>query len=78
MINMEIEPEDCVIVLRTTGIVEVYCAKDITAPNVILAHALLNAIAHSMTSPDDVARVLAEINENIQINTEKTDLRVLH
>ncbi len=78
MIDMEINYEDCALVLKPNGGIEVYCPQESDASNVKLMRSLLIAIVHSVSESGDIPKLLEEIDQNIRIGTEISNNRLLH
>lgn len=79
MINMEINYEDCAIVLKPNGGIDVYCpptdSEEFSQPNVRMLRAILTALVKSAASTEDVQDLLQQIDENL--TSTPTD-RTLH
>lgn len=79
MINMEIDYEDCAIVLKPNGGIDVYCpptdSEEFSQPNVRMLRAILTALVKSAASTEDVQDLLQQIDENL---TSDMPSRKLH
>jgi hypothetical protein len=79
MINMEIEYEDCALVLKPSGGIEVYCPPDAAAQdNVKMLRSILIALVHSVSDSADVPKLIEEIDQNLSAGVDTTQSRVLH
>lgn len=75
MINMEINYEDCAVVFRPNGGIDVYCPDlDHAAklPNVQLLRGLLIALVTTVSASDDVKELLAEIEQHMSGDSDTT------
>ena len=79
MINMEIEYEDCALVLKPDGGIEVYCPPDAsTQSNVKMLRSILIALVQSVSDSADIPKLLEEIDQNILIGVDSIQSRILH
>jgi hypothetical protein len=76
---MEIEYEDCALVLKPGGGIEVYCPPDASAQsNVKMLRSILIALVQSVSDSDDIPKLLEEIEQNILIGVDPTQNKILH
>jgi hypothetical protein len=79
MINMEIEYEDCALVLKPNGGIEVYCPPEAsTQSNVKMLRSILIALVQSVSDSADIPKLLEEIEQNILIGVDTTQSKILH
>jgi len=76
---MEINDEDCAIVLKPNGGIDVYCpptgSEEFSQPNVRMLKIILTTLVKSAASTEDIQELLQQIDENL---TSATTYRTLH